>query len=255
MALMHAAYFDVSGTDSGTEKVFCIGGLVAPIEKLIRLEREWLAMLANYRIHQFHMTDMASGGGAFVGWDSEKGKECIADIAGMIHRHCNKLPYVLLEMDAWRKAKAVYDLSSSYDTPFALCGMVFVDQVRKWAKRKKIQFPIKFVCEDGDKGRGNFARLCKHQFGFEPIKETKDLSALQVADVIAWKNRRALLDALKHKKDQENPSLFVKPADTAAVIYSILCSLDKVATRPMTGRILDYENLSSVIERAGVPKR
>jgi hypothetical protein len=62
--VMLQAYFDESGTHEGAD-VTCVAGYVFESDQCVRFDGEWRAVLEEYGLNTFHMTDCAHGLRAF----------------------------------------------------------------------------------------------------------------------------------------------------------------------------------------------
>lgn len=248
-----AAYLDASGEPAGYT-VMTVAGMVAPVEKWKRFEVAWTEALAKESIKVFHMTDFASSNGEFAAWkeNTARRKRFIGALVQIVRRHTNKLLMASVELDGWRSVNRAYLLEEQLYSPYALCGYAVVGQGLQWAKNKGIApSHIKFVFEDGDSGKGGLSRLCKQE-GITPLFQPKsDVVPCQAADLIAWKNRIAFTNALRHGASwmQTGPKRALEGIDKE------LESLTNVLVRPGQVGIFSRETLLDLCRNKKFPKR
>lgn len=246
-----AAYFDASGKEE--YPVLSVGGAVAPVWKWARFESELTVILKKAGVSEFHATDFASSKGEYRSWKDKKEKRSrfIQDIKKTLQRNTNKLFCACVELDAWRSVNEIYLLEECFHSPYALCGVCVVNEVKKWAKRDKKRSLPKIIFEEGDEGWGGLKKL-SNGIGMEPVRLPKtEAIPCQAADLIAWKGRIAFTNGIK-KLDRfmADPSIqeFYNLLDEEKSLRSIL-------VRPGTPGVFSRPRLIDACKDNGVPKR
>jgi len=254
MAMMYAAYFDVSGKPHGYA-VLSVAGAVAPIEKWIRFEREWGEALVAEGIKQFHATDFASSQKEFTSWKDNKIRrgKFAGTLLEIIKRNTNKLVMASIEIEAWNLVNQEYFLEENYHSPYAMCSCTLIRELKKWAKRKGIKSPVKYIFEDGDDGWGGLTKLCAREC-VTPIRLPKEKAIpCQAADLLAWKNRIACTNAdVKLRKVQ---AASFPEWENVEGLFADLDSLKNVLVRPGKPGIYGRDALVRSCQQSGIAKR
>jgi len=104
-------------------KVFGMAASFAP-EKIWRaLERQWIRLLEEANIKQFHASDCETRGGVFIDWPKEKRHKLYKKFALIVARH--KLTHVscVIDMQAYRLLSHDFDpvRESPYQMAFVAC--------------------------------------------------------------------------------------------------------------------------------------
>ena len=253
MALLYAAYFDVSGEPEG-HPVMSVGGVVAPVKKWKRFEMEWNKALTAENIKEFHATDFAAREGAFKGWSDDRRRHFFRVLKGIIKHNINKLLAASMEIDAWNEVNQEYFLAENYKSPYAMCSCTLIRELRKWAKRKKITSPLEYIFEDGDDGWDGLVELCKREH-VVPIRLPKAKAIpCQAADLIAWKNRIAAINSLRKLNKIQSAS--GPDWDNLLELFSELDSLKTVmGLRPSKPGIYGKDALIRSCKQSGIPTR
>lgn len=191
-------YFDASGT--ANTDVLVMAGYVSDAKKWDRFDHHWKAILDRESVKCFHMTDCVSGQGEYKGWDSERRRQFINDLAECARKYTNKRFSASVVINDYNLVDNEYELHEYVGYPYVLCGISCIGHVRAWAKRHKLKAAPQFVFEDGDARRGNFSLACQQQFGVTPVfSPKKDVLRLQAADLAAWKTRHPIREAVSDR--------------------------------------------------------
>jgi hypothetical protein len=249
---LSAGYFDAAGKNKGTG-ILAVAGIVAPVKKWIRFDHRWTEILAGEKINTFHMTDFASNKGEFKNWrgDTERRGRLWSRLMNLITQTANKMIFIAVELDGWEAANREYELAEKFHTPYSLCAFTAVLASLKWARNRK-QVPIEFFFEDGDEGKDGLIKLCAPD-RIEPIFRSKRLSALQAADILAWKARTVCRNASSLTQKIEDS----REPDFASYdqILKELESFEKVKVRPNVAGIYSKEKLISACLKNRVARR
>lgn len=194
--MRYAAYFDVSGEPSGYA-VLSVAGAAAPVKKWMRSEREWGEALAAEGVKQFHATDFAASRKEFTSWRGDKIRrgKFLCTLLEIIKRNTNKLVMASIEIEAWNVVNQEYFLQENYQSPYAMCSVTLIHELKNWAKQKRIKSSVEYIFEDGDDGWDGLKMLCAREF-VTPIRLPNEKAIpCQAADLLAWKNRIACTNA------------------------------------------------------------
>lgn len=86
VAQLYTGYLDESGTHDPSDFVV-VAGFVSNKTKWVTFWHEWKVALERWGIPTFHMTDFEAYQGDFRGWSTEKHKDCINELLGIIKKH------------------------------------------------------------------------------------------------------------------------------------------------------------------------
>jgi hypothetical protein len=119
-----------------------------------------------------------------------------------------------------------------------------VGHVKEWARKHNVK-QVAFVFETGDEDRGDFERICREEDKIEPaFHGKKDFVPLQAADLIAWKSRHPIREALRDDND-----FSVEEAER------ILASIGKLTAKPYKGGAFDMRSFQKICEQGKIPLR
>jgi hypothetical protein len=241
---MFSAYFDASRDKES--RILTLGGFVSTLRKWERFEREWKAILEEYGIAYFHMTDFVSSHSEFSEWrgQSEKRRVFVARLVQCIKKNTNKGFCTSLLLNDYATVDKEYQARESFGPPYSFCGLASLGMLQEWAKNKNI--PVSKVLvfvEDGDEGLGEFRLRAKQQdCEVTPLSKSK-AHALAAGDLVAWKARTAfyntLFGSLSSPEDAKN----------------ILRSLEPIRHVVQKNGGYDAVALREVCERQPIPKR
>jgi hypothetical protein len=72
---MVRAYLDDSGKlDDPNTEVIVVAGCIAKVEDWEKFDPEWLRVLKDFGVREFHLKDLAHRKGDFKGWDESRRK-------------------------------------------------------------------------------------------------------------------------------------------------------------------------------------
>lgn len=255
MAMMYSAYFDASGKQDAHSAI-TVAGAVAPVKKWIRFEHAWKKVLDDAHVGVFHATDFAASLGEYKGWkgDKERRSLFLRRLCKIIKDNTNKFFLVTVEIDAWNSVNREYLLSEVFQSPFALAGISVIGLARIWARNKKLQYPIKFIFEDGDEDKdwSGLKGLCG-RWKIVPVRLPKpDAIPCQVGDLLAWKARIAYQNSLRLNK-RINPHRF--DPELFDQVLEELRSMDTVIVRPANNKVYGRDALISTCRKSNVQKR
>lgn len=193
-------YFDGSGNTSNSSlKFFTLSGFVSHAHVWRSFELRWKAVLYEYQIAHFHMTDAYARRKLFKDWEREKIDKllsCLLSVVGEYHQKDFECYSCIVALEDYRKAKIKIE-SNGYKlrSPESIC-------VNACAGR--IPFPegctgIKLYFDRNEKFmhkiNRNWEKMRKQGTGWarqiesiEPIDSSRP--GIQAADIFAWWSRR-----------------------------------------------------------------
>ncbi len=165
---MFTAYFDESGKDKDTHALTVAGG-VSSVQKWLRLEKRWQAVLASRGVAIFHMSECAHGLGEFKGWNGEKRKSFIAELGECMSKNIKQGIAVTVMLEDWRRVDQDFELSERLISPYVYASQQCIAAVQRWMKRTKADVPVEYVFEDGDDDRGKLLDFINRLYSISPI--------------------------------------------------------------------------------------
>ncbi len=199
---MFTAYFDASGHPDATGEAHSlfVSGFVASVEKWLRFETEWKALLNRFGITSpFHMTDFEARQGQYKGLTAEDREAFRAEAIHIITSNTNKAFSVGVVVPALRRLFEEYEVPESAvfpRNPYPWCAMRVSGLVRKWMRNRLKAGTIKptdnmeFVFQQGDKHRGEFEKFSRRVYRYVPLfKGSSDFVPFQACDYLAWEHR------------------------------------------------------------------
>jgi hypothetical protein len=249
----HAAYFDAAGKPTG--KIITVAGAAAPVKAWITFERDWRKILKREGVSAFHATDFAASLREYVGWKGDKPRRArfLHDLGIVFRNAASRLFSISVEMSAWKSVNSEFLLEETFHSPYVLAGFTVVLAVKKWRETNKITAPIEFFFEEGDEGWGALTKLCKRD-GVVPTRRPKSKAIqFEAADLLAWKNRIACIEALKNQPSPDD-SIRKTVAALKRIVEDIK-SLEKVLVCPGDPLVYGEENLRKTCWDSNVPLR
>jgi hypothetical protein len=255
MALAFAAYFDASGKHD-IHPVITVAGAVSTVTKWVRFEKQWCEVLKREGIKEFHATDLFSFQGEFKSWkgDHSRRTKFVVDLAEIAKANVNKIFSISVELAAWNVFDEDYYFSERFHSPFAFASFGVIDQVIKWAKRKRLKKLPDFIFEDGDDGWEGVCDLCKWD-KIVPIRLPKAKAVpCQLGDMLAWKGRIAASNALNNLRRMESEGNY--DDETINELRREMDSLNKLYDRfPGEANLFSPEAMKRTCEKNNVPRR
>lgn len=253
MVMATTGYFDASGKER--DVVLSVAGSVAPVKTWGKFERDWNRILKKEGVTEFHATDFAASRGEYEGWkgDRPRRSQFLHDLGVVLRNSVNRLFMVSIEMGAWKNVNEKFLLQESFYSPYALAGFTVVSSVVDWRAKNSIEAPIEYIFEDGDEDWSGLKALCESS-GITPIRLPKVKAVpCQAADMVAWKNRIACTEALKHlvSDDMTLNEMFSGIRD----LVKDLESLNKVLVCPGDPLVYGADALIRNCKNWNVPKR
>jgi hypothetical protein len=236
---MFAAYFDESGT-SKDPHALTVAGAVSSVNKWLRLETQWNAILRKHGVKVFHMSECAHGKGEFKGWTGDQRRGFISELSECTARHVKRGISVTIILSDWRRMDADYMITERQISPYVYASRLCIGSARRW-NLKHGGAPIEYIFEDGAEDKGKLFNAMSYQNVILPIFKPKSLPQLQVADLFAWKTRRIIHDMVKQPFTMTHEQY----EDSFAEIRSI----------PGDYSVVEEERLRYACRTLNIPKR
>jgi hypothetical protein len=214
---MIAAYYDDSGTDV-KHPALVVGGCIATVENWAALQKEWSAILSEYEIEYFHMTDFDNRRKQFskdkfreedrIPLQSKLLAELKKRLQAIVAIATNKLEYA-----PWERH---YNCKLYAFTVFEC-----LSAVEDWANDVGYDGPIAYIFDQGGGSKELGGRGCLEQLKNDIIRDSrlkkrfhmkeleswsygfmKSLNPLQAADVIAYEAWKDLQNDFFAKQKQ-----------------------------------------------------
>ena len=114
--IVMVTYYDASGTQHDKGGALVVVGLASTENRWRRFEREWDALLREYEISAFHMTEYAHSKGEFESWkgDEARRSEFLERALNVTARNTHKLFAAGVIMDGYHAVDRDYTLSEAW---------------------------------------------------------------------------------------------------------------------------------------------
>jgi Protein of unknown function (DUF3800) len=213
----YTGYFDDSGHE--TRDFLVCGGLVIDVSDPHVFENDWHQAIAP--LPYLHTTDYIAGDRDFKAWKNTGltlKRELLSRAAGIIAKHALQMFSAALVMVDYRRINDETVFSEVVAHPFTLCARFASVQVGHWAKFHAMNERIKLVFEQR-KGKGDIDAVFERD-GLElPSFESKNVCALQAADLIAWTYQGKATNSLNYERIGKSiDSILIKSLHTLDTI-------------------------------------
>jgi hypothetical protein len=243
---MFTAYFDDSGSPDDTMAVV-VAGFVASDDQWRQFERNWNDTLSQFGISLFHMKEFAHSTGEFSRFKGNKAdrewflRQLLSHINLRVRHSCG---HAVL-MDDFRDVNSRYAFEAFDITPYSLCGRTCLASVANWAQRWGIpEDQIRYVFEDGSKGKGTLEQRILRDKSITPVFKTKPPSVpLQAADLFAYEMLAG------------NRAIFERGVDSFDDLRYPIRQLRPLLRQPLDWGTYDRKDLEAFSQNAGVPRR
>lgn len=240
-----SAYFDASGSKS-EHRILTVAGFVSRARKWDKFDEKWSAILKSFKVGAMHMTDFASSGGEFKDWKgkSELRRDFMDQLVKCIKNYTNKGFASSVVIPDYNEVNREYMLSEKIGQPYTLCAMACLGALALWARKKHINVAEMIIAvEHGDQDQGELVGLAQKD-GMTVIPVPKEKAqAFQAGDIVAWKSRTAIQQAL------------YGPARSMEDLDSVMRSLKPINSIVQRNGGFDKERLLQYCKKKGVKKR
>jgi hypothetical protein len=208
MVTSFTSYFDAGGGED--HGFIVVNGWLSTLSKWDSFEVDWRLLLASYNLPYFHMKHFSQSTGPFSNWKGNETKRRIflSNVAEIIKSHVQWGAACAVPLDVFEKVNRTYALDRAVGPPYSLAGRDCIAHMHEYlrAKNDGALPPIKYVFEDGDKGKGELIRVMQKDGYSSPIFEPsvdqttrkgefrKGVVQLQAADFAAYELRKAIKD-------------------------------------------------------------
>jgi hypothetical protein len=203
--LVLQAFFDESGT-APEAPALILAGLISTRRRWKLFSSAWQALLDEWEIPYFHMTDFEAGVGHYVGWkDARLHQPRIVALLDLVCEYCVAAVSVAVSNDDFRR---IYGPNAHARLRFALAARVLFNEVSKFDRHGKPAVfysmagsdRFAYVFESGAAGIGQVLRVFQRYYNNPLQRATYRLSScelgdkrklppLQAADIVAFEGR------------------------------------------------------------------
>lgn len=196
MVLNYTAYFDESGTHSGSD-VLTVAGYISSSDGWRIFSAGWQAALTDYSLDHFHMTDFANQAPPFDAWTESKRRECLGRLIKIINETAFGSVAISLSPKSFDvifsvRAKAI--CGGAYGLATSAC---FLDLAESLRSSPEIDGWIAYVFESGAAGAGQVSKVFTANERDPKSKEhlrllslrfenKRQFLPLQAADILAY---------------------------------------------------------------------
>jgi hypothetical protein len=192
--VMLTAYFDDSGTDSGS-RVAVVAGYLGSTANWKRFAEEWRGLLSEYKITIMRRADLENFRGEFRNWDGEFRTEFVRKVHAIIHRYTYSGVGSAILKDDFEKTLPV-EFSRDWGNMYSCSAYFCTLAIDRWCTQHNYDGPVNFVFEAGTIGAGQISTMfralhkdlwCREQYHVGSWSfGGKDLLPLQAADTVAY---------------------------------------------------------------------
>jgi hypothetical protein len=200
----YEAYFDESGTHDGST-LLCVAGYLFNSEQCKRFDEEWLAVLEEFSLPYFRMSECIHATGAF------KGRREICDLVarrmiGIIKRRVERGMAVSIAEKDFKEH--VPEGNHEVTGPaYSWCVRWILSQVQDWVEKFNPEARVSYFFESGHRDQRTTNEILSRMFGsalgrerfyyaahafsgkLPTEKSPTVLRPLQAADLLAWQYR------------------------------------------------------------------
>jgi Protein of unknown function (DUF3800) len=217
---MYTAYFDESGTH-GSSEVLIVAGYIASVEQWVQFEADWKELLLDADVDALHMRDFNPSLRQFAPWKNEwERREMFRKrVVKVIRTHVRRGFAGAVILRDYAKVNLTYHLEDLSLKPYPLAALNCVNKGEKWRKEHTYVEPIRYVFEDGMKGKNQICDVLRgNGLQIPEFKQKADCLAFQIADFAANTLHRYLTKLLTGRVPKERdyfPELNSIPNDFA----------------------------------------
>jgi len=171
---MYSAYFDES-TGNGSP-VYVVAGFLSNDALWVQFEKEWKAVLSEFKITAFHAQHFAKHKKQFLGWDEPKRQRLLSALLDIIQRRAQFGFAAVVHAAAFRdvfKGKDRIEVGSVYRLGCTCC----FSQVGEWAQKNYQIEPIAHCFDAGNKNAGDVLKT------YQDIKSRPDRIAWRLGPI------------------------------------------------------------------------
>ncbi len=197
------------------------------------------------------MTDCAANRGEFQSWGRQPNhrRELFSRLVACASRYVAHCSVFSVDVTLWESFNQRFELEEIWGKPNVLASLCAISSAITHSTESR-ELPIEFVFEEGDEHVGQLERKALELFGVRVrIQSKAGAIACQVADMVAWKQRRVLTNAVSAEPGRDR----TKDDQQLDQLLRSLATLDPI---PITSRaFVDAETMTMWCASTGVPQR
>jgi hypothetical protein len=202
--MMYSAHFDASGTDEF--KVLTVAGCISSIGRWISFQRNWNRALVKSGLPAgtiFHMTDFATCHGPFKIFRGKSVEKAVlfSDLVSCMVKHVSQTFSVGVVIEDHKTYDRYYCLHEQFGAPYSFAGLICLKHCLDWIAKSKAKrrHSLEVFFEKGDEHQNELEALCKKLYDIDlNFKSKAEMVQFQPGDIVAWKNRTAVTNAILH---------------------------------------------------------
>jgi hypothetical protein len=214
--LLHHVYLDESGTHEGSP-VMAVAGYVFKSVQAHRFSREWGRALERFKLPYAHMTDCATGNGAYKDMSLEDRIQTEKTLIPLI-RNRSAVGFSIAVRPGYYEEKMrghIFPVS-----PYSFCLITCVHAISQWAYQNGAD-KVSYFFEAGHRHQNEANTIMGHihgssAFGYvsHAFIDKKFALPLQAADMLAWQSAHFLKRRGEgHKPMRKDFKALVRPCD------------------------------------------
>jgi hypothetical protein len=199
--MIYSAHFDASGNED--HHFITVAGGISSINRWIKFEKDWNKALIEDGLPDgtvFRMAQFAYCQGPFAIYkgDSARKAQLFSRLVSCIAKHVGKMFSVAVVVKDYKDFDREWCLHEVFGSPYSFASIMCVQDSFGWLSKSKTKRskPLQIFFEKGDEHQGELDALCREQFSIEPTFRSKEMVQFQPGDLLAWKNRTAVTNAL-----------------------------------------------------------
>lgn len=235
---MYVAYFDESGTHS-TSEALIVAGYVASTEQWQGFETDWNQLLSEAGVKALHMRDFNPSLREFLQWkdDWKRREDFRRRVVKIIRTHVRRGFAGAVILKDYARVNASYHLEDRSLKPYAFAALNCINKGEKWRVDRSYTQPIRYVLEDGMKGKNQIIGVMRSNGLQNPeFRKKRDCLEFQIADFAANTLHRYLTKLLTGRTSKERnyfPELNSIPNDFAVWEEKYLDNFCKTSGVPL----------------------
>jgi hypothetical protein len=213
-------YFDESGSHDGSPAL-CVAGYLFEKEHCKALDLGWKAVLDQYKLPFFHMTDCAHNQWPFDHLSRDECIEAEKAMIALINEHAELgVAIAVNEQDYWH----LFGPNSPGGSPYSFCCWQVLAGIRNWIQKNNFEGEISYFFEAGHASQSEANRIMSriftdpglragYHYASHSFVDKEKLRPLQTADILAWQWHTQMKRWLKndHRRRADFQALAAKP--------------------------------------------
>jgi hypothetical protein len=203
--MLYSAHFDASGTEKDHPAI-TVAGCISTVDRWGKFERRWNKTLVDDGLPQgtvFHMTDFVTCNKPFDIYKGKSAKKAalFSKLVTCVAKHVSGTFSTSVVIKEYEDFNRDWLARERFGFPYSFAGLMCVQRSISWLMQSKAarKHHLKVFFEKGDDHQDELEGLCFKEYGFKPLFIPKsEMVQFQPGDLVAWKNRTAIVNAITH---------------------------------------------------------